>query len=203
MTVALTDRQREALVRLAEYVGPETYLAGGVAVALHLHHRQSRDLDLFTPTTDPAQYAEAIATSGAPMRIISQAEGTLHLEVAGVPASWLRYRYPLLSVLDRVEGVPIPVASIDDLACMKLAAIAGRGAARDFWDLHEILTRKNVTLAAALEAFARKYVAHDVGHVVKSLAYFSDAESAPFPTGLTPEHWARIRRDFESWVRAL
>lgn len=41
-------------------------------------------------------------------------EGTLHLEVGGVPTSWLRYRYPLLEPPEHIEGVPIPVVSMLD-----------------------------------------------------------------------------------------
>lgn len=73
---------------------------------------------------------------------MTRAEGTLHLEVSGIPASILRYPYPLLHPPEHLPGIPIPVASFDDLICMKLSAIAGRGARRDFWDLHAMLTAR-------------------------------------------------------------
>ena len=84
---------------------------------------------------------------------------------------------------------------------MKLSAITGRGTARDFWDLHSIVAHTGRPLADFLEAFRRKYPVEDLGHVIRSLAYFGDA-GEPLPTGLTESHWARIRRDFEAWVRA-
>ena len=46
---------------------------------------------------------------------------------------------------------------IDDLACMKLSAIAGRGLARDFWDLHELIVASGRSLPEMLAAFRRKY----------------------------------------------
>jgi predicted nucleotidyltransferase component of viral defense system len=55
----------------------------------------------------------------------------------------IEYRYPLLAPPELRAGLPVPVASLDDLASMKLSAIAGRGAARDFWDLHTIVTQKS------------------------------------------------------------
>ncbi|MFI5305895.1 MAG: nucleotidyl transferase AbiEii/AbiGii toxin family protein [Polyangiales bacterium] len=203
MTRDLSPAQRDALERLAQIVDSTTYLAGGVAIALRLHHRQSRDLDLFSPSIDPVAQAESIAFTQRDVRILSQSEGTLYLEVQGVPASWIRYRYPLLLPVEHLPGIPIPLASLEDLMCMKLAALAGRGAARDFWDLHEILTQAKITLAAALGTFARKYASHDIGHLVKSLVYFADADAAPLPEGLAAEHWQRIKNVVEHWVSAL
>jgi hypothetical protein len=202
LTEPATVAQREALAKLARIVDPSTYLAGGVAVALHLRHRQSRDLPLFT-SIDPSARADDLAVADLDARIVSRSEGTLHLEVSGVPVSWLRYRYPLLSPLERLDGIAIQVASLDDETAMKLSAIAGRGAARDFWDLHEILASRGASLRSALDLFARKYASEDIGHVVKSLSYFADAESAPLPSGLSDASWQSIRRDLEAWVRAL
>jgi hypothetical protein len=197
----LSEAQREALDTLARIVEPSTYLAGGIAVALRLQHRPSRDLDLFTPASDPATLTfDRIDPS---IRILTRAEGTLHLEVGGVPASILRYRYPLIAPSESIPGIPLPLASLDDLECMKLSAIAGRGARRDFWDLHALLTARGRGIGQALEAYARKYAMEDLGHVVRSLVYFIDAESEPLPVGLTDLHWAQIRADLSAWVRVL
>jgi hypothetical protein len=197
----LLPAQRAALEKLAQLVEPSTYLAGGIAVALRLHHRQSRDLDLFTIASDPSALAASVVDPD--IRILARSQGTLQLEVGGVPASILRYNYPLLGPPEIVPGIAVRVASLDDLECMKLAAIAGRGAARDFWDLHALLTARGRTLTQALDAYTRKYTAEDIGHVVRSLVYFTDAEAEPMPTGLTEEHWRRICADLVAWVRAL
>ncbi|WP_437635786.1 hypothetical protein [Sorangium sp. So ce854] len=131
MSEVLSGAQRTALEVLARAVEPSTYLAGGVAVALRLHHRQSRDLDLFTAEYDPASLVPALVDPS--IRVLTRVEGTLYLEVGGVPASILRYGYPLLGPPEPLPGIPLPVASLDDLEFMKLSAIAGRGARRDFW----------------------------------------------------------------------
>jgi len=197
----LSAAQRAALVTLAEVVDPATYLAGGVAVALRLQHRRSQDLDLFVAGSDPVTLTQALEERA--VRILSRAEGTLHLDVGGVPASILRYRYPLLETTEHVSGIPLPVASLDDLECMKLSAIAGRGAARDLWDLHALLAARGRTLEQALDAYRRKFAAEDIGHVVRSLVYFDDAEAEPMPAGLTQTHWAQIKKDLRTWVEAL
>lgn len=80
MTDGITPAQRTALVTLAAVVDPSTYLAGGVAIALRLRHRESRDLDLFTPE-DPTEHADALLDPELHTRIVGRANGTLHLEV--------------------------------------------------------------------------------------------------------------------------
>jgi hypothetical protein len=136
---------------------------------------------------------------------VGRARATLHLELEGVPTSILSYRYPsLVPPADRAD-LPVPVASEDDLVCMKLSAIAGRGAAKDFWDL-ELLLERGVaggSLAEALELFARKFGSEDVGHVVRSLAYFGDADAAPLPLGLEPGVWSAIKSRMATRVREL
>jgi len=178
VTDGITPAQRTALVTLAAVVDPSTYLAGGVAIALRLRHRESHDLDLFTPE-DPTQHADALVDPELHTRIVGRSNARFTSEVNGVPTSWLRYRYPTLAAPERIAGVPIPVVSLDDAMCMKLSAIAGRGAARDFWDLHEILVHRSLSLKAALEAFRKKYATEDEGHIVKSLSYFADAAREP------------------------
>jgi hypothetical protein len=191
--------QVAALARLSQLLPPDAYLAGGVAIAARLHHRTSRDLDWFVTESDPLALADALGAAGA--RIVSRADGTLYVELAGVPVSIIRYTYPLLEPTEALLGVR--VASLEDLACMKLSAIASRGKARDFWDLHEILTHTGRTLEGLLEAYRRKYAQHDVGHVVRSLVYFGDAEAEPLPSGLSPGRWDDIQRDLRARVLAL
>jgi hypothetical protein len=197
---AITDEQRAALAKLASILGDGFYLVGGVAVAAHLAHRTSRDLDLFA-TRDPNELRSLIDHLPG-VEIESRAPGTLHLRVDEIPVSLIEYRYPLLVPPSSIANLSVPVASIDDLACMKLSAIAGRGAARDFWDLHTIVTRTGRPVTDFLDAFRRKYPVEDIGHVIRSLVYFGDVGD-PLPKGLSPSRWERMQRDFEVWVRAV
>ena len=194
----ITGAQRAALAKLASVLGDGFYLVGGVAIAAHMAHRTSRDLDLFA-TRDPNDLKSQLDHLPG-VEIESRGPGTIHLRVDEVPVSLLEYRYPLLTPPSPIANLPVLVASIDDLACMKLSAIAGRGAARDFWDLHTIVTRTGRPLRDFLDAFRRKYPVEDIGHVIRSLVYFGDA-GEPWPTGLSPSLWTQIRSDFETWVR--
>lgn len=202
----ITDEQRAALEQLAPALDEATYLAGGVAIALELHHRRSLDLDLFVMHDfDPDQLAERLASAIPSLRVVGRSPGTLYAEVLGVPVSLLRYRYPLLAPTYTPVGFPVRVASLEDLACMKLSAIAGRGAAKDFWDLDQLLRRgiAGGELGALLALYQRKFPTEDLGHTVRSLAYYADADAAPLPRGLTSERWAEIKRDTASRVKRL
>jgi hypothetical protein len=192
--------QQDALAMLAPLLPADAYLAGGVAIAMRLGHRVSHDLDDFTVSTDPQALVEALS-GRSEVRVTTKSEGTLYLEIGGVPVSIIRHRYPLLARAEQVDGVPI--ASLEDLTAMKLQAIATRGAARDFWDLHALLERRSISLADALDDFVRRYSIDEVGQVLRILAYFGDAESAPLPAGLDRERWEAIRQDFERWARAM
>ena len=119
-----------------------------------------------------------------------------------MPVSLIRHAYALLDPCDRMPEAPVCVASPRDLTAMKLHAIAG-GACRDFWDLHQLLAMRGIALSEALREHGLRYPNEDLGHVVRSLAYFGDAEAEPPPPGLTEARWGAIRADFERWVPDL
>jgi hypothetical protein len=201
----ITDAQRVALERLAPALKPGTYLAGGVAAGLALGHRISHDLDLFVPDDfDADRLAERLVLAVPDVRIVGRGRGTLHIELGGVPTSILSYRYPSLAP-PCDAGLPVPVVSEDDLVCMKLSAIAGRGAAKDFWDLDALLEHGAAggSLFEALELFTKKYRSEDVGHLVRSLAYFGEADGAPLPLGLGPGAWRDVKHRMAARVREL
>lgn len=197
----ISNAQREALDKLARALPPGWYLAGGIAVAAHLQHRTSRDLDLFADMDPIALQPTLEQVPG--LTIESRSPGTLYVRIDGIPASLIQYRYPVLEPPTPSPEIVVPVASLIDLGCMKLSAIASRGAARDFWDLHEIVGVMGGGLSALVAAFGRKYPVEDVGHVLRSLVYFGDADAAPLPPGLTQSRWQTIKTDFEVWVPQL
>jgi len=201
----ISRAQRRTLDRLSRCAGlPATYLAGGVAVAVHLGHRRSRDLELFT-------YVDAVSiepfralTAEADVELVAATEVAVHLRLGATPVDVVRYRYPLLEPTLPGPG-GWPTASLLDLATMKLAAISRRGLRRDFWDLAEIVA-SGIPLVRAGEAFRARFGKSeaDLYHIARSLTFFDDAERDPvLPEGMTPRRWARIRADFESLAATL
>jgi len=110
------------------------YLAGGTALALHLGHRRSVDLDFFS--ADPFNQDLLVATLQAlpEFSLVAKSTQTLHLNVSGTKVSFIGYSYPLLFPLELFRG--LAVADVRDIACMKLSALASRGSRRDFIDLY-------------------------------------------------------------------
>lgn len=114
--------------------------------------------------------------------------------------SFLEYRYPLLEPPVEWEEHGCDVASLDDLACMKLAAVAQRGTRKDFVDIHALL-RRHRPLPELLDLYRRKYDAEDVGHLLFGLSYFDDAEAEGMPTMLEDVAWEEVRESVAGAVR--
>lgn len=198
----LAQEQARALARLSGVPGIDRfYLAGGSAVGWHLGHRLSNDLDLFSRSgdVDLDELRERILAAVPGAEVVSRSDVTMKLRVEAVPVDVVRYRYaPLDAPPPGPDGFPI--ASLRDLAAMKLATIAGRGLRRDFWDLHEIL-QAGLTLAEAADAYLRRFgsAQSDLYHVLRALTYFVDAEADPvLPAGLTTKKWEAIKAFFRA-----
>lgn len=69
------------------------------------------------------------------------------------------------------------LASIEDIACMKLSAILSRATNKDYIDLYYIL--KNYSLNNILNLFVEKFNDTDINLVLKSLVYFDDIDLEP------------------------
>jgi hypothetical protein len=176
------------------------YLAGGTAVAVHLGHRLSLDLDFFSvrPDADLDAVRDSVRHAFAEASTVAQTDAAVQLLCDGAPIDLVRYPYPPLRAIEQTaDGVA--VASLLDLAAMKLGALSRRGLRRDFWDLAEIVRRGGVSLEEACRAYRERYgVAEaDLYHVLRSLAWFEDAERDPmYPAGLTEAGWRDIQAFF-------
>ena len=174
------------------------YLAGGTALALRLGHRVSEDLDLFSPD----DFAPDLLASRLPgARVTSADRGTLHVLLEGVRVSFLHYPPPLLYPTSHEEG--LPVAHARDVGVMKLAAVAGRGRRRDFVDLYFLATEV-APLDELVGAFARRFGdTFSRYHLLRSLAYFDDAEGDPAPRLLRGPDWEEMKAFLSAEQRRL
>ena len=195
---ALPAGAKKAAARLAPLLS-QFYLAGGTGLALRLGHRVSLDLDLFSRENalgeaERAFFMEALKASGD-VEIEESKDGTCHLILDGTRVSLLRYSYPLLAPTDKWGG--ISVASIEDIAAMKVSAIIGRGVKKDFVDLHEICVRSS--LEGVLRAAAKKYSPHYdfILQAARALVYFEDAEKEPMPRLRQRISWECVKAFFE------
>lgn len=203
-TGKLTPPQREALRALADLLTREGfYLAGGTGLLLQLDHRSSQDLDWFrSQAIDPIALTATLQAAGIPIQPIVQEPNTLYFDLFGVPASVLRYNYPLLLPVQYLDDLHCNVASLLDIACMKLSAIVQRSQIKDYYDL-AVLARTGVSLAGAIRAYREKFGGADPRSAVMALTYFDDVSnqtSAFAPIG-DAQGWDAVQRTLVEWVR--
>jgi len=199
----LTAAQKKALRRLGPFAHREGfYLGGGTAVALQLGHRRSADLDWFTSThpADPLRLAALLRQEKIPF-VTGQAErGTLHGRIYRVQLSFFEYAYPLLEPAIHWREFGCPIASLADLACMKLAAVAQRGSKKDFIDLYA-LGQKRYSLNDMLAFYRDRYDVRDIGHILYGLSYFDEAEKERMPFMIWDVDWKEVRKTIQGWVK--
>jgi len=178
------------------------YLAGGTALALRLGHRVSLDLDLFSAknalgTEQRRTVLEALKVSG-PLKIKEEKDGTCHLDLDGTMVSLFHYAYPMLGRSQSWRGLDL--ASLEDIAAMKLSAVLGRGSKRDFIDLYALCRR--LGLDRVMTTAGRKFPQHaDFPlQAAKALLYFEDAEKEPLPKMLGPAAWEDMKSYFEGAI---
>ena len=180
------------------------YLGGGTAIAIYLGHRHSVDLDWFTEKGigDPMRLAQDIRNQGITFVTGQIERGTLHGTISGIRVSFLEYRYPLLKPLVFKPQFTSQIASLEDLACMKLSAIAQRGSKKDFVDLYA-LGMKDIPLKNMVRFYKQKYSVEDVAHVIYGLSYFDDADKERMPKMFWNTGWRTIKNTIQGWVREI
>lgn len=168
------------------------YLAGGTALAIYFGHRRSEDFDWFTPTSIPPNALLGdVEALGFAVEVHQNTEGTFLGLVGGVKFSVFRYRYDLLAPTTRLDGSQL--ASLPDLAAMKLAAICGRATKKDYVDLHALMTLGRMSLSAMAAAFVTKYPTGDPIAAVRAVGYFQDAEKQTMPLMLNRTSWKNVK----------
>ena len=199
---ALTREALALLPRLGPLAERHGFiLAGGTSLAVHLGHRVSVDLDLFSEETFvPDLLAGELRSVQLNPEVMQLAPGTLSVVTDGVKVSFFHSAPPFVDPPKRYKG--LAVASILDVAPMKLVAIAQRSARRDFVDLYVILHQTSFRSVA--ERAVQRYGAGLIEPVVigKGLTWFEDADGEPDPQYLgQPLSWSDVKAFFTSSFR--
>jgi len=172
-------------------------LVGGTSLALQIGHRISIDLDLFTTSKVDIDAIPNQISHFDKIKIINRTPSILNLFIGNVKVDFVSYTYPFLHSPVLVDDLKL--ASIEDIAAMKLAAIVGRGSKKDFIDLFFLLQR--YTLIQLLEFYNSKYPDGSDFLVYKSLTYFEDADIEPMPNMIQAIEWATVKKQIISEVR--
>jgi hypothetical protein len=177
-------------------------LAGGTGLAFLIGHRISEDLDFFRTDKLNLQNLHSVFSEYEDYETLQEAEDTLTVLIQNTKLSFFCVRDPFL--FDKVPHRFFSIASVRDIALMKLAAISGRGSRKDFADLYIIL-QSGPTLEEYFGMLPRKYGTGRINtyHILKSLTYFEDAEKEPMPRMIVPFDWEECKSFFVREARAI
>jgi hypothetical protein len=165
-------------------------LVGGTALALQLGHRNSIDLDFFGAIdTNASQIQNQLQEHGFEVEIKYDSKNIKTFIVDGIKVDIVNYSYKWLDLSVEEEGVRM--ASLKDIAAMKLSAITNRGTKKDFVDIYALL--QHFSLKEMLNLYEQKYPNCSIFNVVRSLCYFEDAETNPMPKMFVETDWGEIK----------
>ncbi len=172
-------------------------LVGGTNLALRFGHRLSIDLDLFTnqPFETESIYRVLESTFEGTV-MASQSEQMLFVYIHDLKLDMVLLPYPWLQPFEEIEGIRL--ATLPDIAAMKLSAIARRGVKKDFWDIAELLD--TFSLEQMISFYKAKYSSRDIFHLLRSLVYFTDAETQKDPDPLKKVNWKQVKTKVEKAV---
>lgn len=148
-------------------VVPEVaYLAGGTAVAVHLRHRVSRDLDFFLAEPADLEAVRRRLTHIGTFAPTLHSEDTLNGLFSGTKLQFLGATDQIvLEPCTTVEGLRI--AGLGDLPATKLKVIGDRGELRDYYDTKIIETQGGWLAEEGLGLFVRRYRPRDPDAAVR------------------------------------
>jgi len=154
------------------------FLVGGTALALHIGHRKSIDIDLFTEEAFDENTMLEYLERSYDFRMNYKAQSTLKGSIEDIRVDLIAHQYPSLRELLEIEGIRL--ASVEDISAMKVNAIAGDGTrVKDFIDLYFLL--KQFSIGVIVDFFSAKYSARNNAHTIKSLTWFEDVDLNDWP----------------------
>lgn len=187
--------------RIGPLLPPPLYLGGGTALAVHLTHRVSQDLDFFyhQGAVDLATLRTELERRG-PFVVTGSGAGTLNGLFSQTKVQFLHADEVApqrrLEPLREVAG--IDVAGVGDILAMKLKVVAERGELRDYFDLMAIEQQAGRFVEEGIALFAERYgrprEPATAEPIVRALGYFDDLdEDMALPVGKDDiaAYWAR------------
>jgi len=197
-----TKRALEKLNSSPFFAETSAYLAGGTALALHLGHRYSEDLDFFTPKAFLTKSQIQLLSQIGDFKLNQTGWGTILGEFESTKFSLFYYQYKLIGKPELILK-NTNLASLADIAAMKIAAIADRGTKRDFIDL--FFLTKIFSLEKILAYYDQKYekLQANKTHILRSLFYFTEAENEAPPRMIQSVDWQELKKFFEKEVKKI
>lgn len=190
--------------KLPLFLQTKWYLAGGTALALQVGHRQSVDLDFFTPEkafTEISVERELFNTGMWQTTLLEK--GTIFGTLRNAKISFIAYPFFIPSK-HRLGCGMVRILLSHDIASMKVIAISQRGRKRDFVDLYWYCINQE-PLTKIIQRAVKQYPGqeYNIAHILKSLTYFSDADGDLMPKVFFKTDWRTIRKFFQQEVKKI
>ena len=179
----------------------KSYLAGGTALALHMGHRYSVDLDFFTQEEFDERILEQELKRLPEYKEEGKAWRTVWGKIGNTKFSLFYYQYPLIKKPTIFNDVP--VLQKEDIAAMKIHALESRGVRRDFVDLYFLA--KEFSMEQMLKFYDQKYgvLGSHIFIILRSLDYFQEAEIDEMPKMIKKVSWDEVKEFFRQEVKRI
>lgn len=152
--------------RLQQFV-----LVGGTALSLQLGHRKSIDIDLFSASGFDAEEMASWLSSTFDYENQNRFKNSLLGSIRNIKVDIISHQCQWLH--PAMEEMGIRMASMEDIAAMKLNAIIGNGSRlKDYVDIAYMSSV--FTLQQMLDFFEKKYPHNNAMNAYKSLSWFED-----------------------------
>ena len=189
----------ELLKKISEVVSIDNcYMVGGTALSLQLGLRESYDFDFCVKNEFNNEILLEELKSIGNVEVIQNQKGTCDVLLNGVQVSFFYYPNKVLADFTKAEEIPqLNIASVLDIAVMKIVAIGGRGAKKDFFDLYNIIEKCNIATSELVNGLMQK-CGDNVNYVniIMGLSYFEDAEDEILPNTFVTYNWEDIKKFF-------
>ena len=194
------DKNRyELLKKISEVVSiNDYYMIGGTALSLQLGLRESYDFDFCVKSEFNNEILLDELKSIGNVEVVQNQKGTCDILLNGVQVSFFYYPNKVLADFKKVKEMPnLNIASVLDIAVMKLVAIGGRGAKKDFFDLYNIIEKCNISINELVKGLKQK-CGDNINYVniIMGLSYFEDAEDEILPNTFVNYNWENIKKFF-------
>ncbi len=169
-----------AWLTLAPHLPRDLHLGGGTAVAVHLGHRESRDLDFFFHRPlDLGEIRDLLDRLGA-FAVTHESAGTLK-GLFGATKIEIFDASRLTQLTKPVVIAGINVAGLQDLMAMKIKVMAERGEMRDYFDVKAIDEEGAISVEEGVELYMRRYgidsSSDALPHLYRTMGDLSDVEA--------------------------
>lgn len=178
-------------------------LVGGTALSLQLGHRMSVDIDLFSDAEYGTLDFEAIDNYlHTNFNYVDCPSG--HKDVAmglsyyvGDSETYcikldLFYTDKFIRPCKEIDGIRL--ATVEEIAAMKVDVVARGGRKKDFWDIHEMAN--NIPLKQMLSLHEERYpYAHKEAEIIAQFADFSIADNDFDPQCFRGKFWEVVKLD--------